>query len=848
MRCSRTTLQRNLARRCQFESLEDRCLLTSVVADMAWQPGGLTPSDWAERLTSGLAYRFPLKTPDIQRFSSEQEAIDALSQRVTDVWNPLFGQQLDRREFFRLEKSSIAMLDVLSASQSRDTRHFDVTNTQVAGVDEADIMEITADGYLFVVREGQLGIFDLRDFSDLVEVGAIDLPESPFEELGSFSPTQLHVSGNRLVIVSQGPRHLESLTDSTVVQIYDIADKQSPQLISSLHVEGRMKESRLVDGRLTLVNQGFMYSHSLATFQPRLILADGVSDEPVALGDEPLGRFETQEEYLSRVRPLLVGSFLPDFTQLDAQGHVIDSGDVGQWDDLVLRDSNFSRRQVTVLAIDIAAEAPAVVDSEVVVGSRTSFVYADTDSVYVVDRRGPVASDIYRFSFLSDNQEVVADAAGQVDGVIRDARMMDEFDGDLRVAANVWGGGLAGTSANLYVLRADGNSLRVIGQLENIAEGQSVTAAYFEGERAILTTAEDVLFRFDPIHGIDLSDPANPVELSDVVIPGVSNYLQWVGPTHLVGIGYTTEDTRHAQVSLYDVTDLTDPIVVDTWQSDWEISANLRGSGIDHRAVHYDADSGTLIVPFAELGIQSRSVGGPFSSVLERRGAEVFSIELGSGASLTRLAQVADGQHVLRSAVVDSTLVVLSTEALSTYELANPTNVLDTFYWDGQLPTVAPDAPAPAHSENVQPGALRLEASDGDGIETTSAFEAQPQDINGDGSVTALDALQVVNFINNTPRVGRAVGSGSGESLATTHLLDVNRDGLVSDIDVLSIVDEINARNDSRAEGEAPRPATGQVGESAETPLSTNDGTDRDDLLAMLAAEQISAWQKRLRL
>ena len=87
-------------------------------------------------------------------------------------------------------------------------------------------------------------------------------------------------------------------------------------------------------------------------------------------------------------------------------------------------------------------------------------------------------------------------------------------------------------------------------------------------------------FQFrDPLHGIDFSDPTNPKELSDVVIPGITNYVHWVDSNHLLGIGMVESQSQwFTQVSLYDVTDLSDPKTLDVWQGTTPIQPNFFGT------------------------------------------------------------------------------------------------------------------------------------------------------------------------------------------------------------------------------------------------------------------------------
>ncbi len=68
-----------------------------------------------------------------------------------------------------------------------------------------------------------------------------------------------------------------------------------------------------------------------------------------------------------------------------------------------------------------------------------------------------------------------------------------------------------------------------------------------------------------------------------------------------------------------------------------------------------------------------------------------------------------------------------------------------------------------------------------------------PQDTNGDGNVTALDALHGINYINQ---------STSGTPTIPVHYLDVNGSGFVSALDVLLVINYINQRTGGQREGE----------------------------------------------
>jgi hypothetical protein len=99
-----------------------------------------------------------------------------------------------------------------------------------------------------------------------------------------------------------------------------------------------------------------------------------------------------------------------------------------------------------------------------------------------------------------------------------------------------------------------------------------------------------------------------------------------------------------------------------------------------------------------------------------------------------------------------------------------------------------------------------------------------PLDSSGDGGITAVDALNVIDYIN-------AFGSGAvGEGPAKSAYVDINGDGHVVAGDALQIINYINAFG-----AKQPPTADGSEGESASLL----------DLLAADTAAQESARRKR---
>ena len=74
-----------------------------------------------------------------------------------------------------------------------------------------------------------------------------------------------------------------------------------------------------------------------------------------------------------------------------------------------------------------------------------------------------------------------------------------------------------------------------------------------------------------------------------------------------------------------------------------------------------------------------------------------------------------------------------------------------------------------------------------------------PEDTDGDGTVTAVDVLLLINYLNAGPLYTGASAPGGGFPA----LYDVNRDGRVTPLDVLLVINYLNAAAVAGGEGES---------------------------------------------
>ncbi len=104
-------------------------------------------------------------------------------------------------------------------------------------------------------------------------------------------------------------------------------------------------------------------------------------------------------------------------------------------------------------------------------------------------------------------------------------------------------------------------------------------------------------------------------------------------------------------------------------------------------------------------------------------------------------------------------------------------------------------------------------------------------DTNGDGIVSPIDALLVINHLNDV-----SIGAATQSGRSVSSLLDANGDGTVSPLDALLVINELNAAS---AAGRAPQ---------ATSPVNDLGGAGvfavSDELLAALATDLESSARR----
>jgi uncharacterized secreted protein with C-terminal beta-propeller domain len=562
-------------------------------------------------------------------------------------------------------------------------RAFDVdanassTNSQVVGVDEADLIETDGE-YLYTFSQGKLTIVDIRDPAALRLVSITDL---------QCLATSMYLDGDRLTIIGtpnvQGYGYYDYYDGSkTAVSIFDIADPASPTLVRSTELDGRLIASRSIEGQLHLV-----LSNQLKVPMPKVV-------ETTNESGGTSHRYETWEEYVARMRASDFEEALPQFTSYSASGEEVASGAFGDPSDVKRPFSEMGTQLISVVTIDVHSDSPEPVAMETWTDGYVdaNSIYMTRDSIYFWSTESPWAGNeqtIIRKVDISELGEVELVAVGKIDGKVVDQFSFDERDGRLSVVTTTttrqWGL-LTGENNDLYVLEQVGAELVIVGHLADFAAGESVRSVRFDGDRALVVTFPDEIFDptiinlpRDPLFVIDLSDPTAPTITSELVVPGFSTYLQLIEQDRLLGFGKDidpeTGENRGVLLSLFQMAGLGETEILDQFR--FELPAIETSLAIDdHLAIAYYPEQKVVAVPISwrepieGSSWQTREVGELW----------MLSIDTEAGGGFELLSRIRHDTSILRTVRVGNILYAISGDNVTAHHLTDPTQNLDHIY------------------------------------------------------------------------------------------------------------------------------------------------------------------------
>lgn len=412
------------------------------------------------------------------------------------------------------------------------------TNTQVQGVDEADIVK-TDGTHIYYLANEKLTIINTENASQMKEMSTIEFDET-------FTPEELFFNNDKIIVIGTRfeyderekrigidddylyPNYMDKTYTSA--KIYNVKDKTNPTLERTVEVEGSYLTARMIDSNVYIASNKYMYYAYICNMYKA----------------SELNEDDFKPHYLDTATSNETKSinfdciyYIPEF-----------------------EDTNY----LNIVAFNITNNQEANVESYLGAGEE---IYASKENLYVTktkydyekNNKTSITTEIYKFNL--NNANCTFAKAGDVPGSVLNQFSMDECNGYFRIAttdSTSWNS--ESNTNNLYVLN---ENLETIGKIEGLAKGERIYSVRFMGNRAYMVTFVET----DPLFVIDLSNPTTPTVLGELKIPGYSKYLHPYDETHLIGIGEDTEVVNYGygdrvvtngmKMAMFDVTDPNNP-------------------------------------------------------------------------------------------------------------------------------------------------------------------------------------------------------------------------------------------------------------------------------------------------
>lgn len=380
----------------------------------------------------------------------------------------------------------------------QNTAEYSGTNVQVEGVDEGDIVK-TDGTYIYVASGGQGTIQIIEpDGAKMKKMGLI--PDTSTVS-GPKSIEEFYVNGNLLSVIRK-----DYYQNSTVLETYDLADPEKPELSGSVTQDGYYRASRR-------------------------------SGDYIYLFTEYTADTGAKKREIERYIPKVEGKIIP----LDC---------------IYLPEHPEGIGYLVASSVNMKSPDEAV-QSKAIYSGGNNF-YVSLENIYIGNQSCDYKAEQYDYTellkFSYTEGKIRFRAHGNVDGYLNDQFSMDEYEGNLRLVTTL--SHQSGNSTNSLTILDE--KLKKIGRIEDLAPGEQIYSARFMGDTAYFVTFRNM----DPLFSADLSNPQDPKILGELKITGFSEYLHPYGDGLLLGIGRevspATGNFKGLKLSMFDTGDLSD--------------------------------------------------------------------------------------------------------------------------------------------------------------------------------------------------------------------------------------------------------------------------------------------------
>lgn len=550
--------------------------------------------------------------------------------------------RLERSKHYYLESPSQRTERVFAPSRNESApvadsagpQDFTKTNTQVAGVDEPDMMK-TDGKFIYSLSGENVHIVKSWPANDLRKIATIPV---------NGAPESLFLTEDQKLVLAYHPRSVLreefksnyspwyydwSLVDRmvTTLAIYDVKNPAAPVLLKNYSFRGNYHDMRRQGDNIRLISTNYWQQ-----------FPEGVQPYINAYDNE--GRKLSEREFLRRFNSVQANNDAiiaqMDFKKwVKSQYRSYHLESKALTDDLIDKDSYdcrsiygaaamSSQGLTTVTSVNLASGS---IDQAALL-ANTSLIYNSEESLYLafdhsywwwgfMGQEAP-KTFIHKFQFdRTEGSKLIYKASGSLGGRLNDQFSMDEFEGNLRVAiTDSFSEALPSTDdsesgqssmsverwttvSRVLVMAEADKKLEIIGQTPDLAKGERIYSARFNGKKAYVVTFRQT----DPLFTLDMSDPKNPKVLGELKVNGFSTYIHLMDENHLLTVGQDADpQTGRAlglKITVFDVTDPSKPTELHTKILAQGNEQSWSQASYNHHAFTYFPSRGLLALPIS---------------------------------------------------------------------------------------------------------------------------------------------------------------------------------------------------------------------------------------------------------
>jgi len=518
-----------------------------------------------------------------------------------------------------------------SGSGDGGSNEFSQTNNQVAGIDEADIIK-TDGSYIYTVSGNTLFIVKAYPGEDAKIVSTIKFDSQP---------TSLFINGNNLAVFGNF-YNLDFFKEidfvprqgMTYFNIYDISNKEEPELVKDYKFEGNYFEARMMNDYVYFVTTTgpeyridyptpLMVLGNVKTMMPvKDIYYYPIPYQSVQFANIHAINMENLDEDVNSKSIAVEGSqnmYMSENNIYITYTEYINEYELAQKITIdLMMDQLTDADKLTIEKIkqtddDVLSQQEKEQKILQIVQTYVNYMTQNDRDDFEKEMESALKIELEKYKYMEytiinkvsvDNGQISIAANGKVSGHIMNQFSMDEHNNVFRIATTIsprWSSFISSDNTenqqklstnNVYTLD---ENLELLDELTGLAEGEQIYSTRFMGDRLYMVTFRQV----DPFFVIDLSNPNNIKSLGKLKIPGFSRYLHPYDANTIIGIGRdvseVTGETKGLKISLFDVSDVENPKEVSHFVTAEKYAQST--AEYEHKAFLFDKDKELLVIP-----------------------------------------------------------------------------------------------------------------------------------------------------------------------------------------------------------------------------------------------------------